>query len=99
MATFWPSRTSGEMRRKLAGSARSHVINPIGISSVGTKDHTTPLGADASGRRFEQADDAQPQVPVAERGLLFADTLGKMAHHPLQGLARFDVRTPDVPAA
>src|SRR5687767_1791733 len=99
MLTFLPRRTLGAMRRKLAGSARSCMAVSIAVSiaeSVGTDYHATTLGADAARGRLEQPDDAQPEPAVADRrGVSFANAPGKVAHRPLERLARLDVRAPD----
>src|SRR5436190_496431 len=86
------------MRTKLAGSARSCVGSAIGWTPV-AEDHTTALGPDAPGGGLQQPDDAQPQLPVADRRLALQDALGEVAGHRLQWLARLKVRAPDVAAA
>src|SRR5262245_60352132 len=97
-ATFRPSCTSGAMRTKLAGSARSCVGSAMGRTPV-TEDHPAALGPDAPGGGLQQADDAQPQLPVADRRAPLQGALGEVAGHRLQRLARLDVRAPDVAAA
>src|SRR5205823_9862101 len=90
-ATFRPSRTSGAMRTKLAGSDRSCVGSAIGVTPV-TEDHPTALGPDAAGGSLQHPDDAQPQLPVAQRRLPLQDALGEVPGHRLKRLARLDVR-------
>src|SRR6266700_704260 len=89
-ATFRPRRTSGAMRAKLAGSARSCVGSAIGVAPV-TQDHPAALGPDAAGGGLQHADHAQPQLPVADRRLAAEDALGEVGDHRLQRLAGLDV--------
>src|SRR3954454_8817705 len=98
MLTLLPRRTSGLIRMPFAGSVRSCVGDPIGVGSIG-EDDAAALRPDAPGRGLELADHAQAQFPVAERRLAVADALGEMADHPLEGLARLDVRASDVAGA
>src|SRR5437763_1750782 len=95
MTLLFPRRTSGVVRLKLLVSVGSLSPLGIGIHPVG-EDDAPSLGADAACRGFEEADDAKPEPPVADRRLPLPDTLGEVADHTAEGLARLDVRAPDV---
>src|SRR5437764_180347 len=95
MTTLFPRRTSGAIRLKLLMSVGSLSALAIDIHPVGEYD-APPLGADAACRGFEEADDAEPEPPVADRRLPLPDALGEVGDHPAERLARLDVGAPDV---